>query len=502
MTRRDVIRMPLLPMVLILLSAGVGPGEICAQTKPAAAAPSPAGMQKLVTEKASFVVYVPKGWKVVEAPGEEGLIMTATDPSGGREVSLAHGASPASGDVVALAKRFIARTGKKYPDLQIANSRISREKSRVVYDGSYSHPKTGKKEFRSWVSLEGGNFSHASIEAPAGRLEAEKPLLLTVLANVRVMKGAIAPEAGAPKALPLTQYRLRDGSASFQIPQGWKCQDFGKGAFIASDAGDTSSFSVGSAEILTPQFGARVPGAIVAPYMPPNQAWRRLTEQTGLVSRLQFENVIPRSDVSQEMSRYYTAGPVTAEELIYTCDVKGRRCKGYTFGLSFGSRLNTNWTFRHITVGAPVEQFNAYAPSFAAMLQSYRLNEQWAANYVAAGAQRLRQMQQQTAAMVSRNAEDIHRMMQAAYDERQKSMDYIDYQRTNYIRGQQDWVSSMEGGTLYHTDSWGTKNTATGEYWEGQPYDYVHFKGNNPKYNEEMTPIDSRALWERHIRSQ
>jgi len=81
-------------------------------------------------------------------------------------------------------------------------------------------------------------------------------------------------------------------------------------------------------------------------------------------------------------------------------------------------------------------------------------------------------------------------------------MDYIDYQRTNYIRGQQDWVSSMEGGTVYHTDSWGTKNTATGDYWEGQPYDYVHFKGKNPRYNEEMTPIDSRALWERNIRSQ
>ena len=193
---------------------------------------------------------------------------------------------------------------------------------------------------------------------------------------------------------------------------------------------------------------------------------------------------------------------MTAEELIYTCDVKGRHCKGYTFGLSLGSRLNTNWTFRHITVGAPAEQFNANAASFAAMLQSYRLNEQWAANYVAAGAQRLRQMQQQTAAMVSRNAEDIRRMMQAAYDERQKSMDYIDYQRTNYIRGQQDWVSSMEGGTVYHTDSWGTKNTATGDYWEGQPYDYVHFKGKNPRYNEEMTPIDSRALWERNIRSQ
>jgi hypothetical protein len=90
--------------------------------------------------------------------------------------------------------------------------------------------------------------------------------------------------------------------------------------------------------------------------------------------------------------------------------------------------------------------------------------------------------------------------MNAAYQERQTSQDYIDYQRTSYIRGEQDWVSDMEGGTVYHTDSWGTKNTATGEYFEGQPYNYVDFTGQNPKYNEQMTSIDSRQLWEQYVR--
>ena len=33
-----------------------------------------------------------------------------------------------------------------------------------------------------------------------------------------------------------------------------------------------------------------------------------------------------------------------------------------------------------------------------------------------------------------------------------------------------------------------------------QPFDCVHFEGKNPKYNEQMQPVDSRALWERHIR--
>lgn len=33
-----------------------------------------------------------------------------------------------------------------------------------------------------------------------------------------------------------------------------------------------------------------------------------------------------------------------------------------------------------------------------------------------------------------------------------------------------------------------------------QPCDCVHYQGKNPKYNEQMQAVDSRALWERHVR--
>ena len=147
-----------------------------------------------------------------------------------------------------------------------------------------------------------------------------------------------------------------------------------------------------------------------------------------------------------------------------------------------------------------MDQFEALVPSFVSMVQSYKINDQFAQNYIAQGMARLRQMQQQTAQIVARNAQEIRQMMQSAYDERQRSMDYIDYQRTNYIRGQSDWISSVEGGSVYHSDSWGTKNTTTGEYYGGQPYNYFNSTGANPKYNEQMQEINNRALYEAHIR--
>jgi hypothetical protein len=466
-----------------------------------ATTPAGPGMQKVVTDKASFVLYVPKGWKVQEAADGQALQVIASDPSGRSSVFFSTGADPQGASVTSLAKREAAKLGRASPDLEIRSAFASRDGSALAFDGTYSPQKRGKTEFRSWVSLQGGHFACARIEAPAGQLTAMKPTLLTVLSNIRVMKGAVAPAAAtAPVRVQLVPYRLRDGSASFLIPQGWQCQDHGKGTFVAGNPGGYSFIS-GNVDLLTPQMRVNQPGILVSPYLAPGQAWQFITARYGLASNMRFEKVIPRADMARQMGQVYTAGPVTVEELIYTFTNKeGQPCKGYTFGISFGSRLGTNWSFRHLTVTAPAERFGPWAGSFADMLGSYKINERWAQDYATQGARRLREMQQQTSAMVTRNAQDIRQMMQAAYDERQKSMDYIDYQRTSYIRGQQDWISSMEGGAVYRSDSWGTKNTATGEYREGKPYDYVHFEGKNPKYNEQMQPVDSRALWERHIR--
>ncbi|MBN2126053.1 MAG: hypothetical protein JW821_17275 [Deltaproteobacteria bacterium] len=458
-------------------------------------------MQKVVTDKASFVLYVPKGWKAKESSEGRTLQVTASDPSGRSSVFFSTGSNPQGQNATALARREAERLGRAARDLEIRSAFASRDGSSLTFDGTYSPPKQGKTDFRAWVSLRGNESTCSRIEAPTGQLATMRPVLLTVLSNIRVLKGAFTPTAGAsPVRVQLLTYRLRDGSASFLIPQGWQCQDFGKGNFVAGDPAGYA-FIAGNVDLLTPQMRVNQPGILVSPYLVPSQAWQFITTRYGLASNMRFERVTPCSDMARQMGQVYTAGPVTVEEFVYTFTSReGRPSRGYTWGISFGSRLNTNWSFRHITATAPAEQFSAWAGHFASMFASYKINDRWAQEYVAQGARRLREMQQQTSAMVTRNAQEIRQMMQAAYDERQRSMDYIDYQRTSYIRGQQDWISSMEGGTVYRSDTWGTKNMTTGEYWEGKPYDYVHFEGKNPKYNEQMQPVDSRALWERHIR--
>jgi hypothetical protein len=458
----------------------------------------PPAMKKRVTEQAGFVLYLPAGWRGEEDREANLSRLRIADADGKFKAALTLGAE-AGGDVQALARRQVGLIGQRYPDLSLRNVQISPDRSRLTFDAVFSEGKSGRRELRAWLALRDGRYQYTTISAPEGQLEGVKPMLLSVLANVRVTRAMNAGD-GRAALPPLQPYRLADGSARLMIPAGWRVRELGKGQFIASDRAGTPSFMVASADVLTPALGVRVPGVPVSPYLSPDRAWRFLTGAQGLARNMNFIEVNPRPEIAAQIAQVYTAGPVQVADFLYTCDTREGASTGYTLGISFGSRLGSNWNFRHITVAAPSDRFGSYAPLFAAMLRSYALDEGWVKNYVQQGMQRLRQMEQDTARKVARNAEDIHQMMQAAYDERQKSQDYLDYQRSQSIRGEQDWISSMEGGTVYHTDSWGTRNTATGETWEGQPYDYVRFSGRNPKHNEDMTPIDSRELWERYRR--
>jgi len=483
--------------LLGFIGAGVASAAATGATRPAGLQ---IPMEKYVSKEAVFVLYKPKGWVVAEGGRPDFRTISVAEPEGACEAAMFYGVSPTGNDVLALAKRFVGGIGRQFPDLRVRDVAASRDGKRIAFSAAFTAPQKGKREFRCWVSVARGEFVYSSVEAAEGNLAERMPLLLSILANIRVFKGAVAGAAAAPIQVELATYRLRDGSASFAMPRGWECQELGKGCFVAGDPSGGYAFMVANVEVITPELGVTVPGVPVYRYLRPSRAMKTLAGASGLATNMEFESVFDRADVARAMATVYTIGTVTAEEFVYTCDTRAGRCKGYTFGFSFGTRLGTNWSFKHLTVLAPADKFNAYVGNFISMLQSYQIDDRWARDYVEQGMARLRRMQQETAAMVARNAREIREMMQAAYDERQRSMDYIDYQRTAYIRGQQDWVSSMEGGTVYHTDSWGTKNTVTGDYWEGKPYDYVNFNGRNPQRNEDMTPINSRELWERHVR--
>lgn len=489
---------------LCISSAMLFFGADCkAATKKTGQASAPRLMKKFVTKSAGFVLYMPDGWTASEESLDGRRRLSVLDPGKSFSAEMTVGALPQGGKAVDAARLCLAPRRNKYPDLDFPGGIFTSDAGRrLAFSGAYTAGKKGRREIRGWTSAErDGSFVFSAIEGSGGKLEGKRQELLTILSNVKVMNaGEGASKKGAPM-VEMANYRMSDGSASFLIPRNWQVTEFGAGCFLAKDPTDYYHFLVASAEVITPNLRVKAPNIPVSPYLPPHRAMEFLLGYQRLAYGMKFLEVNPRPEIVREMSSQYTVGPVQVEDFRYLCtSAKGDRRKAYTFGVSFGSRMNINWRFFHMSVFAPEKDFDSFVPTFIKMLESYRINDQFARSYIAAGMARLREMEKETARKVSQNASEIREMMQAAYDERQRSQDYIDYQRTGYIRGQMDWVSDVEGGAVYHTDSWGTKNTATGEYYQGAPYDYVNFSGGNPKYNEDMQAIDSRSLWEKHVR--
>ena len=453
---------------------------------------------KKVTEKATFALYLPQGWRAGESATGQYRSLMVSDPQGRHFVALSLGLSPAGSDVVAVTRSLVSSIARQCPGLRLTRSLVARDRRRLMFDATYGTG-AGAREFRAWVSMQGTEFTYASIAAPQGQLAAQRRLLLTVLSNVQVLKGSFQYQGATPAQVRWQAYRLRDGSASFQIPAGWRVQDFGKGFFVATDPTGRYAFMVAAVEVMSPRYGRYVRGALVSPYLAPSRGMAFVCAKQGHARNMRFERVIPRQDMARAVSGVYTVGPGTVEEFVYTFTSRqGGAGRGYTFGLSFGTRMDTGWSLWHLSVWAPAAEFGAYAGVFAQMLGSYKVDDEWARKYVAAGMARVRAMQAETARIVAQNARDIRQMMDAAYRERQLSWDYIDYKRTRYIRGEQDWISAGEGGTIYRSDHWGLKNTATGEYVaEGEPCNYYNFRGGGGYPG--LVPIDSREVWQRHV---
>jgi hypothetical protein len=489
---RRPVRLPLVLAICASFASPLWSVSAFATTRPA----SGPAMEKYVSPHGDFVVYRPVGWTVTQdASGPGDWSIRVDGPHAHLQGALV-ARSTVSGGLFGALAATCRPLRQRCPDLALSNVRANRDRTRAVYDFTYTDRARGRREGRGWLALTRSGSTLRTCEAPAGRLSQYKDVLLTILANVRIMRGGFGAGAHAAPArpLPLTPHRLPDGSASFGLPAGWNCTDLRAGQFLARNPRDGATFMVGSVDFVTPRMGVRVNGVPVSPYLDPARAWPLVMRP--FMSDLRYVSAEPLRDLDAQMGRAYTAGPVRTASLLYTYRSReGARCKGYTFGISYGSRLDTNWKFWHITVVAPEASFAAFAPTLAAMVDSYRISDAYARDYIARGTARLRELEQQTRATVARNADEIHAMMQAAYDERQRSQDWLDHERTDYIRGEQDWVSSVEGGAVWHTDAWGTKNTSTGQSWEGAPFDYYHYQGATT--GGDLVPIDNREIYER-----
>ena len=358
-------------------------------------------------------------------------------------------------------------------------------------------PVKGKYYFESRPN----GLSAQGYRAPESLLATQRPLLLNIMASLAFSKAGSGPapagEATAQKPqvvqVPLVPREAPDRSLTLKIPEDWQfLAGGGKVIAGARDGGMVFIFTSLSGNPLVP--GATIAqGIIASQYLPPPRTLVWILQAFG------HRNVkILSSQPDQATMQQYIAvmgRPCDAQDILVSWTSQGGAdCLGAIKMINGPPSAMGLWSTIVAGIWGPPRDFQRYLPMLEQVSSSFAINDQYARRYIQAGLENLRHLQQQTAAAM----QDLNRAReqnQADLEARQARKDFVDSKWDDYRRGNSYWVSELEGGKVYRTDSWGTQDTVTGNYYEGKGYNWVNFEGQNPRHpSETMREVSSYEL--------
>lgn len=477
-------------LAVAILIVAAAPHALCAQPRP-----DSSQYDYHVTDDHAFGLYKPKGWSVGTQTYPTGRMVFTADPQDLSYVSLLFLESiDPKHDSVTFAAATLKDVTRQIPSLKILEARSSADRMRTVVKyqkiGSGNIPIEGKYSF----NIRRPTAVVFGYEAPAKHFRETVPTLLTVVANITILdpqtyqRLAAEQKGGGPAMLPMQRASAPDGTCSLLVPQGWNLTA-GKGRALCAAPNEDTGFMltlvdfVGRSQI--PYFdNSRLPG-LHYNYMPPADALVVASRHTGSTNHRILE---------RHPNPSLTTPKGSAEiALISSTSKNGVPCVGY-FDL-VGSYPSAAGQWGLIVMGfwAPGGQFARLLPSLMRMMESFQINQQWAADQVRQGMQRVQELMRQTSSMMSRYAEEMRQSSLAGHQNRMKSGDFISYKFSTYMRGEQEWVTGLEGGKIYTTDHHGLSSEGK-TLIEGPGFNYYNYRGEQHGH----IPVDSsREVFER-----
>jgi len=472
----------------------------------AAQGSNPYNLTRYVSSSGSFALYKPAGWKVIDG-SRTGLVnLDVLDPSKTSRVTFSFGPN---GPRYPTSLHFMSTTfgllKKAFPDVTFTDIMATKDKMKSCATISYKDLGVQLKG-RCYFLVSGNNTLFLAYNAPAQKLASSKGLLLTIASNITMLNQSAYVQArnnykqggqAAPSYQPIqVQCAWRqapDGSCKMIVPVGWNYLASKGQVLTGSKDGNwgfifttiCANLHLGTGDVIQSQF------------MPPDRFLpvifnhfktgtnvQILDKKTDQASNYQFPLFVGGQCMAEDLhARYVTRSG---------CTVLGafKLINSYpSFAGPWYSIMTGFW--------APEKEFYRYTDVLSQIGQSFSIDDNYSRAYILSGLQNLERLKKKTAAAIQGLYDAIHDN-QAAWEERQRIYDYIDWNRSQTIRGESDWVSNLEGGKVYHSDSWGTTDTQTGDHYSGPGYNYVNFEGSNPRYNENMQQINSYELWKKY----
>jgi hypothetical protein len=472
-------------MVAVLLSVLTVTGSGAAEQRPPPA--SSFRLERFTSARPPFVLFRPSGWSVTPAQEDGGLRITVADREGVSGVEVAYRPNPRRLDSPGLLAETILDLRRRHPDLAVDEARACR-------DGASCATVT-LRYTRRGVAVRGRLFVHAgpqlsvvrSYQGRAERFQAERPMLLDVLTNIQV-GGA----GGGATPVPLVPRRAPDGSLTVALPSSWEFQA-GQGKAVAVSPGGGSGFMFTAFQVHPPGLGLPQPGVIFSTWQPPEQFIQVIWRQFGN-REVKVLGTRPDAETAAACPQSINRACDAADILLSWVSPQGAACTGSFKLLDARPGITGQWFSIVAGIWGPSDALDEQLPTLEAVAASFAIQDRYARSYIQQGTARLKALQAQT----SRSIQGLYQSIadsQRDYERRAEAKAGSDARWDDYRRGNSYWISDLEGGKVYQTDPWGTRDTTTGDRFEGGGYRYLHFEGENPNHpSENMREISSHEL--------
>ena len=454
-------------------------------------------LEPYVAPSKLYALHKPAGWKVTDEARPDSFTISAAAPDGSAGVTfhwarVTPGGKPPS--ALDLLKRFADGERQRRPGVAFEQLLVSKDSARAAVTERYSQAGTAYQG-RVFLDTDGRKWSLQSYTARAADLAAQRPLLMNVLMSVAFIKPPKGGGAGEAPREPLVERRAPDGSLTMRVPRDWGFLA-GKGRVITGAPGGECGF-IFTAFTGAPQAPSAtvMQGMIGRPYLRPPQALAYILAGFGHRS-VQVLQATPDPATAAQYRATVRGGNCDVADVVATWtpgDGSQPALGAFKMINSLPGVVGT-WSTIVAGIWGPKAGFAAHLPVLEEVAGSFGINDQYARAYIKAGLENLKRLQAQTAAAM-RDLSYAREDLQKAWENRQARKDYMDSKWDDYRRGSSYWVSDLEGGKVYHTDTWGTRDTRTGDYYEGGGYTWTHFEGTNPRHpSESMREVSSYEL--------
>ena len=465
-------------LYFIILFAGYAFGEVA--------------LTPYISSDKIYALHKPTTWKTTDTIDPDFYRVKVTSPD---EASLVDfywarnlSGNPEAASALLLYRKILSQT---YQKVTVEKAwETTSDQTRIVADIALQAAGVEMKG-RFYIEATETGISAQGYAAPVKMLASRRPLLLNIMSSMAFLKVLHqGEESGSPVQAALVTRRAPDGSLTVRLPGDW---DFlaAQGKIVAGAPGGGMGFifTAFSGNPMLPD-ASIAQGVIGSRYLTPDQTVPFLLQGFGHSS--------PEVTSSTRDTATMDAGRATLGRECDAADISavwmsssGMPCMGVFKVMNTLPAVMEQWSSVVMGIWGPQTDFIRYVPLLEEVASSYAVNDAFARSYIQSGLANLRRLQQKTGEAI-RSLNDARADNQAAWEARQERKDYMDSKWDDYRRGNSYWVSDIEGGRIYQTDSSGVKDMATGDYYEGSGYSWVNFEGRNPRHpSEDMRELSS-----------